>query len=138
MDVVLGDWDSLGPRASAIRLSVFVNEQGVPLSIELDHHDANSVHALAVDHQGVAVATGRLLPDAHIGRMAVLPTYRSQGVGSKILIALVNEARRQGHASVVLSAQQHACAFYEAHGFVSEGHPYVDAGIDHILMRLRF
>lgn len=138
MDVILGSWNALGQRASSIRLSVFVNEQGVPLDIELDDNDDCSVHALAVDNLGVAIATGRLLPDAHIGRMAVLPAYRGQGVGSKILNALVNEARRQGHTSVVLSAQQHACAFYEAHGFVAEGYPYVDAGIDHILMRCRF
>lgn len=138
MDVVLGDWASLGECAAAIRLAVFVTEQGVPLDIELDNQDAVSVHVLAKEANGTAIATGRLLPDGHIGRMAVLPAYRGQGVGSLLLNALINEARRQGHTAVVLSAQQHACAFYEAHGFVPEGYPYVDAGIDHILMRLRF
>lgn len=138
MEVVLGDWDSLGPRAKTIRLEVFVNEQGVSPSIELDDQDPVCVHALAFDNEGAVMATGRLLPSGQIGRMAVLREHRGKGVGSLILKALVAEAQRRGDAKVGLSAQIHACQFYEAHGFVTEGQPYVDAGIDHIAMRLSF
>lgn len=34
-----------------------------------------------------------------------------------------------------LSAQTHALGFYEGHGFTPEGVTYLDAGIEHILMR---
>ncbi|MBP6018236.1 MAG: GNAT family N-acetyltransferase [Burkholderiaceae bacterium] len=138
MDVILGGWDSQGPRATAIRLAVFVDEQGIPVSIELDNHDAQAVHALAIDTDGVVAGTGRLLPDAHIGRMAVLANYRGRGVGTQLLLALVAEARRRDYPGVVLSAQVHACPFYEAHGFVRVGEPFLEAGIPHVSMTLKF
>jgi hypothetical protein len=92
------------------------------------------VHALAYDGTA-AVGTGRLLPDAHIGRMAVLKAWRGRGVGSLILDALVEAARRRGERHVALSAQVHALAFYRAHGFEAEGPEYQEAGIAHQAMR---
>jgi predicted GNAT family N-acyltransferase len=53
-----GEWTGL----VAVRLAVFCDEQGVPISAELDEHDRNAVHALAllpsdgVVPEGLAVA----------------------------------------------------------------------------------
>jgi len=131
----LAGWDDIGRQAGAIRFEVFVNEQNVPLEEELDDEDARAIHVLASDGRGIPVGTGRLLSDGHIGRMAVLRPWRGRGVGSAMLLALVDEARRRGHGHVVLSAQCHAQAFYAAHGFAAEGDTYMDAGIEHITMR---
>jgi predicted GNAT family N-acyltransferase len=90
------------------------------------------------DASGAAVATGRLLPDGHIGRMAVLREARSRGAGSLVLRALMAAARERGHAEVVLSAQTHAIGFYERHGYLAEGEEYDDCGIPHVDMRCRF
>lgn len=135
--VELGPWDALRDEAIAIRYSVFVEEQLVPEDLELDEFDALSVHALARDVYGGAIGTGRLLPDGHIGRMAVLRKARGQGVGSALLRALMDESRRRGNREAVLSAQVHAAPFYARHGYVTEGEPYDDAGIPHIAMRCR-
>lgn len=136
MHIEIGDWKTLSHDASRVRHEVFVIEQNVPVDIELDVHDAQCIHAVAYDESDRPVGTGRLLPDAHIGRMAVLQAYRGQGVGSRLLVQLINEARRRGYAQVVLSAQTHAQPFYERHGFIAEGSLYMDAGIEHRLMRL--
>lgn len=136
MMIRTGDWKTLCNDARRVRYDVFVIEQNVPIDIELDAHDAQCVHAVAYDDAGCAVGTGRLLPDAHIGRMAVLRSCRGQGVGSQLLQALILEARRRAYPEVILSAQTHAIAFYERHGFVPEGACYMDAGIEHRLMRL--
>jgi predicted GNAT family N-acyltransferase len=133
--VTLGNWDQCKAHAGPIRLAVFVQEQGVPLELELDAEDAYSVHAVAYGPQGDPVGTGRLLRDGHIGRMAVSAACRGQGVGSALLTALINEARSRHYPQVVLSAQLHAQAFYAAHGFVAEGDVYLDAGIQHVTMR---
>lgn len=130
-----GDWHTLGSDACAVRHEVFVVEQNVPLEIEQDDRDAVCVHAVAYDGSGRAVGTGRLLPDAHIGRMAVLRRCRGQGVGSQLLRALIHEARLRSYPEVILSAQMQAIAFYERHGFIAEGEPYRDAGIEHMQMR---
>src|SRR3546814_19968327 len=83
----------------------------------MDEHDTNCGHAVAYDEQGRALGTGRLLPDAHIGRMAVRSGCRGAGVGSMLLAALIEEARRRHYMEVVLSAQLHAQDFYAGHGF---------------------
>ena len=77
-----------------VRRAVFVVEQRVPEALEWDDADALSLHALAHDSQGQPVATGRLLPDGHIGRMAVVREWRGRGVGRAILDFLVDCGRR--------------------------------------------
>ena len=127
-------WESARKHAAPIRYTVFVEEQGVPRDIELDEMDPRCIHAVAFEDDK-AVATGRLLPDGHIGRMAVLKEWRGRGIGGQILNALMNEARARGDREVALSAQVHATAFYRAHGFVEEGAEYLEAGIAHRDMR---
>ncbi len=60
---------------------------------------------------------------------------RGGGVGSALLIALMDEARRRGHREAVLSAQTHAIDFYAKHSFSVQGNVYDDAGIPHVDMR---
>lgn len=133
--IELMPWDRARVEASAIRFRVFVEEQGVPRSIELDEHDAVCVHALAYDGSGAPVGTGRLLPDAHIGRMAVLEQMRHRGVGTMILNRLIEKAKERGHKEVLLSAQVRALDFYRRHGFQPLGEIYEEAGIPHQKMR---
>lgn len=136
--IELGDWTAMRAQAEPVRRAVFVEEQKVPAEIELDEADPLSLHALAFDRQGRVLGTGRLLPDGHIGRMAVLPPARGKGVGSALLRALMQAARQRGHREVALSAQTHAMPFYQRFGFVAEGDVYDDAGIPHRSMRLVF
>lgn len=134
--IIVSDWQDLQSDATAIRGEVFVKEQNVPIEIELDEMDSVCIHAVAyVDDE--RMGTGRLLPDGHIGRMAVLKTARGLGVGGKILQTLIDKARERGDQEVILSAQVHAIPFYERFGFVAEGPVYKDANIDHRDMRLK-
>ena len=134
----LGDWATLGQDATAIRFEVFVDEQKVPAEIELDDMDAVCLHAVAYDEAGKAIGTGRLLPDGHIGRMAVRQSGRGTGVGGAILTLLMDKARARGDAAVVLNAQTVAAPFYARHGFVQLGEQFEEAGIAHVEMRLVF
>jgi predicted GNAT family N-acyltransferase len=139
MDIVIksGTWDELQADASPIRFAVFVDEQRVPRDMELDDFDPESLHVVAYNSKGQAIATGRLLPDGHIGRMAVLPDTRGEKVGAKVLLSLIAQGRKLGHSEFVLSAQTHAVGFYVRFGFVAEGSEYLDAGIPHRQMRLK-
>lgn len=118
----------------SLRREIFVREQGVPETLEWDEFDAVSLHALAFDLSGRPVGTGRLLPDGHIGRMAVLRDWRRRGVGSAILGFLLEQGRQRGLQVFRLHAQTHALAFYQRHGFVAEGDEFEEAGIPHRLM----
>lgn len=113
-----------------IRKIVFIDEQAVPESIEMDDLDATAQHVLAYVGDEV-VGTGRMTADGRIGRMAVLTEYRGQGVGREILLSLMELGRQSGATRLCLSAQCHAIAFYEKLGFAAEGPVYQEAGIDH-------
>ncbi|ATE59906.1 GNAT family N-acetyltransferase [Thauera sinica] len=135
--IELMDWREAAPLAMPLRERVFVAEQGVPPELEMDEFDAVCRHAVARTAAGEAIATGRLLPDGHIGRMAVDAAWRKRGVGGDVLEALVAEAAALGMGEVVLNAQVHALAFYERHGFAAEGEVFMEAGIEHRAMRRR-
>lgn len=120
-----------------VRRAVFIEEQQVPEALEWDAEDAISLHALALDAEGRAIATGRLLPDGHIGRMAVLREWRRRGVGSAILSWLIGEARARGELVVQLHAQAHALDFYARHRFTACSGIFIEAGIPHRRMLLK-
>lgn len=121
----------------AIRRTVFTGEQHVDPAIDFDGQDALAMHALArVDD--MPVGTGRMLGDGHIGRIAVLREYRGRGIGTQIIRALLDRARQEGLPRVYLGSQMHAVGFYEKLGFTTYGLPFMEAGIEHISMELRF
>ncbi|QDZ27647.1 GNAT family N-acetyltransferase [Noviherbaspirillum sp. UKPF54] len=136
--LILGDWERHKTDARAVRYDVFVIEQNVPVELEWDDMDAACVHAVVYDDAGQAVATGRLLPDGHIGRMAVRKSARGQGIGGLVLQALMEEAQRRGDRCVLLNAQTQAEPFYRRFGFVRDGEEFIEAGIAHVSMRRDF
>ncbi len=85
---------------------------------------------------GEPLGTGRLLPDGHIGRMAVIAPWRGRGVGDAILRTLVEAGAERGHGQLRLNAQLSAIGFYERLGFEALGPVFDDAGIPHRAMRL--
>ena len=130
-----GSWENLGTAAREIRRTVFIDEQNVPQEEEWDGLDSECQHFLAM-LDGQPIGTARLLPDAHIGRVAVLTEARGTGIGVLLMQAAIEAARHAGHAQVALSAQVHALAFYERLGFVAHGDEFIDAGIPHREMTL--
>lgn len=94
------------------------------------------VPALLATLNGEPVGTARLLPDGHIGRVAVLSSARGTGIGYQLMEAAIKAAREAGHSHAALSAQLHALAFYERLGFVAHGDVFMDAGIPHREMTL--
>lgn len=128
------------PAAYALRHEVFVRGQDVPAELERDEYDAVADHAVAfVD--GVLLATGRLLPPAGpglaatVGRMAVAPSARGQGLGAAVLAQLEQTAAARGWPAVALHAQLHAVGFYQRAGYTAYGEVYREAGIEHQSMR---
>lgn len=135
LQVITTDWNSHQKQLSEIRKAVFVEEQCVPVEMELDEYDLSAIHFLAVtDDKQTAIGTARLLNDGHLGRMAVLKPYRQQSVGWTMLLAAINFAQSHSYPALFLNAQTSAAGFYEKAGFAKEGEEFMDAGIPHIRM----
>jgi YbgC/YbaW family acyl-CoA thioester hydrolase len=138
VDVRVGDWSTLGEPARAIRSAVFIGEQKIPADMEWDDADEGAVHAVAFNHLGRALATGRMMEHvpgvAKIGRMAVTAGSRHSGVGRAVLDALLDAARARGDREVVLHAQITAAPFYERAGFMRRGPVFDETGIAHVEM----
>jgi predicted GNAT family N-acyltransferase len=135
--VSLVSWHDGEPLLRAIREAVFVREQNVPEELEWDGMDDGSRHALALSLNGDAIGCGRILPNGHIGRIAVLPQWRNQRVGTAIMEALLDEAHARGYKQVDVHAQTQAVPFYHIFGFVESGKEFMDAGMPHRKMKLK-
>ena len=135
--VSLIGWHDGEPLLRSIREAVFISEQGVSAQLEWDGQDETCRHALALSHQGDAIGCGRILANGHIGRIAVLPEWRGQKVGTAIMEALLDYARANDYKQVDVDAQTHAVPFYHRFDFAESGEVFMDAGLPHIKMFLK-
>ncbi|WP_095587996.1 GNAT family N-acetyltransferase [Actibacterium ureilyticum] len=125
----------------ALRRAVFIDEQGVSEAEEIDGRDPEALHLLAT-LDGRPVGTARLFAagdTGKIGRVCVLADQRGTGLGAALIRAALQVLRDQpGVTAAKLGAQTHAMGFYEKLGFTAFGPEYLDAGIPHRDMILRF
>ncbi|MBY4214211.1 GNAT family N-acetyltransferase [Rhodococcus fascians] len=121
-------------RIMALRVAVFVHEQGIVDDVELDGADLLPTTELfwMQDDDGEVLATIRVLVDdaVHVGRVATAISARGRGYAGE----LVNAARAAYPGVVELSAQAHLEEWYGRFGFVRVGENYLDAGIPHVRM----
>ncbi len=129
-EVYIADWALEKNSLSKIRRQVFIEEQQVPEELEWDEFDVTSTHFLA-RYQGKFIACARLKADGQIGRMAVLTTYRNQGVGTRLLQFVIRNAHYAKYNNIYLHAQLNALHFYEKQGFVASGDVFYEANIAH-------
>jgi len=132
--ILIKPWLEAKKEAYPVRKAIFIDEQGVPESLEFDEFDPLAEHALAFQGPN-CIGTARLIAlsaqEGRIGRMAVLPAYRRQGIGGQLLHALLERSKVQGLLHLTLHAQLDAIPFYEQFGFSAQGDVYDEVGIAH-------
>ncbi|HAD61330.1 MAG TPA: GNAT family N-acetyltransferase [Planctomycetaceae bacterium] len=116
-----------------LRQNVFVIEQNC-IFPEMDDRDQLARHLLVFrdpEHTEL-IGSARILDGPVIGRIVVAESARGVGVGHEIMRAAVDECERllPGHP-IRMSVQSHLTEFYQRHGFILTGEPYVEDGIDH-------
>ncbi len=123
--------------AHAIRRAVFIEEQGVPESIEMDDQDAASRHFVAYDGTPpVGTARLRVGDDgvAKAERVAVLAAHRGRGIGQALMAAVEDGAREAGADEMTLHAQTAVGTFYCDLGYEPTSDVFEEAGIPHVEM----
>jgi predicted GNAT family N-acyltransferase len=125
--------------ALALRSRVFCEEQGVSFEADQDGRDPEATHIVAVD-DGTVIGTCRLLfrgQVARLGRLAVEPQRRGDGVGAALLREADRVAAHAGAESIALHAQTYAQSLYEQAGYEEHGPTFVEEGIEHVAMEKR-
>ena len=129
--------------AFALRIEVFVEEQKVPIELELDDkdHSDNTVH-IGYFHEDNLIGVARLIDMdkdvIHIGRVVIDKEYRGQGIGRELIIGCETTAKKILKREIIieLSAQIQAEKFYKSLGYNRVNDKiYLDAGIEHVDMR---
>lgn len=121
-------------QAMEIRRTVFIEEQGVPASIEMDANDATAVHFVGYQLEQ-PIAAGRIRElepgTGKVERVCVLPEYRGQHIGVLVMQAMEEHARTIGMTKLKLNAQSYAIPFYEKLGYAITSPEFFEAGISH-------
>ncbi len=126
-------------QALALRFSVFCGEQGVDPAAERDGRDAEAIHLVALEADSL-VGTCRLLVGegtVRLGRAAVARGDRGRGIGAALLAAADRVSLDAGATLIRLHAQTAARSLYERSGYVAEGEPFLEEGIEHVTMEKR-
>lgn len=120
-----------------IRRKVFVEEQDVPLHLELDEHDAEAVHFVVYD-EDTPFGAGRIrVIEPGIGkveRVCILPDYRGQKLGNLIMQCMEDYSVSAGITKLKLNAQSQAITFYEKRNYTINSPEFLEAGIPHRAM----
>jgi len=96
----------------------------LPWSRQSYENELNNRYAtyIVADYEGEVAAYGGMwvvVEEAHITNVAVAPRYRRQGMGSRLLQALLNIARQKRVCRVYLDLA--AMRLYSAQGFIPTG-----------------
>lgn len=118
----------------SVRHPVFVIGQNVPEDLERDAMDPVCMHFLASDELGKAIGTARVDREGHIGRVAVLESWRGRGVGTSLMKSAMECCATLGLEEALLNSQTSAIDFYLKLGFKTRGEEFVEAGIPHVAM----
>lgn len=124
-------------QALKIREAVFINEQKVPLSEEVDEYDTTATHYLVYNlkNQPIATCRSRLYENKlKIERVCVLKPHRGKKIGEKIMFHVEKEAQKQGYKGTILAVQLQVVPFYQKLGYQICSESFIDANIEHYLM----
>lgn len=128
------DQKDLHKQALSIRFKVFVEEQSVDESIEIDHEDESTHFLLSYKKQPAGTARFRITDNGiKLERFAILSEFRGLGLGNDLLRFVLFHARDL-NMKIYLNAQHQVVGYYEKWGFVKIGEPFFEANIQHYKM----
>ncbi|AKX34187.1 acetyltransferase, GNAT family protein [Spiroplasma litorale] len=126
--------------ALMIRKNVFVDEQNVDITEEIDDYDDKAYHVVGY-LLAEPICCARIYIDVnkcYWGRVAVIKKYRKKKVGNKLIEFLKEYSKKELSASeVIIEAQLHSIDFYKNNGFeIIDEEIKVISNIEHKTMKL--
>lgn len=136
MKIEIAETNKQLDQCYSIRTKVFIDEQQVPVEIELDEHDASAIHFVGyVDDEAIAASRLRFVDEyGKLERICILKLFRGKSYGKQLIQAMEEVIRMHGYKQAKLNAQTHAQSFYQKLGYETVSEEFIDAGIPHVTM----
>ena len=107
-----------------VRIQAMARKHQIPLDVEFDEHDTPETKYIVIVDDYLPIATCRLyaIDDAEVmlGRIVVLPEYRHQGIGTKVVKEAEAWASELGFRTAVVESRDNKIPFYESMGYVAD------------------
>ena len=124
MEIIRATTTAQRAGAYYVRIQAMARKHHIPLDEEFDEHDTPDTQYIVAVDDYLPVATCRLYPaDAHrmmLGRIVVLPEYRRQGLGTRVVREAEAWARELGYTTAVVESRDNKVQFYESMGYVGD------------------
>lgn len=113
------EWQRAG--AYSVRIQGMNRQHHISLRDEFDEHDGDGTKYIILMDEGYPVATARFFEKSKscviVGRVVVLPEYRGQGLGYKVLREAESWIRELGYSEIEVDSRTVAVGFYEKNGY---------------------
>ncbi len=124
MEIIRATTTALQAGAYYVRIQAMARKHRIPLTAEFDEHDTPQTKYIVAVEDYLPVATCRLYPldetRIMLGRIVVLPEYRHQGLGTRVVREAETWAREMGFRKAVLESRDNKTAFYESMGYEAD------------------
>ena len=111
-----------------------------PEGSEKDEYESHAIHRMIINDEDEPIAVGRLhvtsVDEGQIRYMAVDKAYRHRGLGTLLMMALEEEARKQSLKRLMLNAREGSAVFYAKCGYSITGDaPTLLGSVEHQQMK---
>ena len=120
------EWQRAG--AYMVRIQGMNRQYHIPLQEEIDKQDGAGTRYIVLLDDGYPIATCRFYEAderrVSLGRVVVLPEYRGQACGARLLKEAEDWIRERGYEEILVDSRVTAIGFYEKYGYetVSDSH----------------
>ena len=124
MEVIRATKTAQQAGAYYVRIQAMARKHHIPLDVEFDEHDTPDTRYIVLVDDYLPVATCRLYPIGNgqvmLGRIVVLPEYRHQGLGTRVVHEAEAWARELGFSTAVVESRDNKIPFYEQLGYLPD------------------
>ena len=122
------NWQRAG--AYYVRIQAMAKKHHITLWQEFDEHDTPETKYILILDNDFPIATARIYQldreSIMIGRVVVLPEYRHQGIGTRVIRECEQWAQELGYQKTVLESRDNKISFYQKMGYKECGEPFIE------------
>lgn len=120
-----------------LRRAILRTPLGLDFTVDELAAEIDDIHFAALEREDV-VGTLLLHPinptTVQLKRMAVAERAQKKGIGRVLVLAAEKYARKNNVRTITMHARETAQGFYESLGYVTDGAPFDEQNIPHIVM----